>query len=300
MQEEKQNISPIKQRILSFAETLGISKREFYTQIGVSRGTLESKSSITEDGMARFIARFPQVSPSWLLTGNGDMIISQNTDLNIIYYKQIMTGCYVNTFLSPLSLERETECLKKVAQNDKEAKDELILHNMRLVAHVTKKYAVSEDEMEELISIGTIGLIKAVSSFKADYGNRFATFAIRCIENEILMHFRSRKKSRGDVSIFEPIGTDKEGNQIHLVDVIENGQSDVVSDIEVSESLKILRQNMRSVLSDREYYIITKRFGLDGEKELTQRQIAKTLSISRSYVSRIEKAGLKKLRKLLE
>lgn len=147
--------------------------------------------------------------------------------------------------------------------------------------------------MEELISIGTIGLIKAVSSFKADYGNRFATFAIRCIENEILMHFRSRKKSRGDVSIFEPIGTDKEGNQIHLVDVIENGQSDVVSDIEVSESLKILRQNMRSVLSDREYYIITKRFGLDGEKELTQRQIAKTLSISRSYVSRIERAGLK-------
>ena len=171
---------------------------------------------------------------------------------------------------------------------------------MRLVAHVTKKYAVCEDEMEELISIGTIGLIKAVSSFKADYGNRFATFAIRCIENEILMHFRSCKKSRGDVSIFEPIGTDKEGNQIHLVDVIENGQSDVVSDIEVSESLKILRQNMRSVLSDREYYIITKRFGLDGEKELTQRQIAKTLSISRSYVSRIEKAGLKKLRKLLE
>ena len=167
----------------------------------------------------------------------------------------------MNTFLSPLSLERETECLKKVAQNDKEAKDELILHNMRLVAHVTKKYAVREDEMEELISIGTIGLIKAV---------------------------------------FEPIGTDKEGNQIHLVDVIENGQSDVVSDIEVSESLKILRQNMRSVLSDREYYIITKRFGLDGEKELTQRQIAKTLSISRSYVSRIEKAGLKKLRKLLE
>ena len=177
-----------------------------------------------------------------------------------------MTGCYVNTFLSPLSLERETECLKKVAQNDKEAKDELILHNMRLVAHVTKKYAVSEDEMEELISIGTIGLIKAVSSFKADYGNRFATFAIRCI-NEILMHFRSRKKSRGDVSIFEPIGTDKEGNQIHLVDVIENGQSDVVSDIEVSESPKILRQNMRSVLSDREYYIITKPLALTVKKK---------------------------------
>ena len=118
----------------------------------------------------------------------------------------------MNTFLSPLSLERETECLKKVAQNDKEAKDELILHNMRLVAHVTKKYAVSEDEMEELISIGTIGLIKAVSSFKADYGNRFATFAIRCIENEILMHFRSRKKSRGDVTFYWPSSPSSGGN----------------------------------------------------------------------------------------
>ena len=172
----------------------------------------------------------------------------------------------MNTFLSPLSLERETECLKKVAQNDKEAKDELILHNMRLVAHVTKKYAVSEDEMEELISIGTIGLIKAVSSFKADYGNRFATFAIRCIENEILMHFRSRKKSRGDVSIFEPIGTDKEGNQIHLVDVIENGQSDVVSDIEASESLKILRKNMRSVRLTENTILLQNALGLTEKK----------------------------------
>ena len=137
----------------------------------------------------------------------------------------------MNTFLSPLSKEQEKICLDKLAQNDKEARDELILHNMRLVAHVTKKYAAGEEDTQELISIGTIGLIKAVSSFKPDYGNRFATFAIRCIENEILMYFRNKRKSRGDVSIFEPIGTDKEGNQIHLVDVIENDQNDVLEDI---------------------------------------------------------------------
>ena len=176
----------------------------------------------------------------------------------------------------------------------------LIEHNLRLVVYIAKKFDNTGVGVEDLISIGTIGLIKSINTFNPEKNIKLATYASRCIENEILMHFRSRKKSRGDVSIFEPIGTDKEGNQIHLVDVIENGQSDVVSDIEVSESLKILRQNMRSVLSDREYYIITKRFGLDGEKELTQRQIAKTLSISRSYVSRIERAGLKKLRKLLE
>ena len=206
----------------------------------------------------------------------------------------------MNTFLSPLSKEQEKICLDKLAQNDKEARDELILHNMRLVAHVTKKYAAGEDDTQELISIGTIGLIKAVSSFKPDYGNRFATFAIRCIENEILMYFRNKRKSRGDVSIFEPIGTDKEGNQIHLVDVIENDQNDVLEDISRENELKKLKNGMKQMLSKREYYILVKRFGLDGNDELTQRQIAKELGISRSYVSRIEKAALKKLKKMLE
>lgn len=206
----------------------------------------------------------------------------------------------MNTFLSPLSKEQEKICLDKLAQNDKEARDELILHNMRLVAHVTKKYAAGEEDTQELISIGTIGLIKAVSSFKPDYGNRFATFAIRCIENEILMYFRNKRKSRGDVSIFEPIGTDKEGNQIHLVDVIENDQNDVLEDISRANELKKLKNGMKQMLSKREYYIIVKRFGLDGNDELTQRQIAKELGISRSYVSRIEKAALKKLKKMLE
>ena len=206
----------------------------------------------------------------------------------------------MNTFLSPLSKEQEKICLDKLAQNDKEARDELILHNMRLVAHVTKKYAAGEEDAQELISIGTIGLIKAVSSFKPDYGNRFATFAIRCIENEILMYFRNKRKSRGDVSIFEPIGTDKEGNQIHLVDVIENDQNDVLEDISQANDLKKLKNGMKQILSKREYYILVKRFGLDGNDELTQRQIAKELGISRSYVSRIEKAALKKLKKMLE
>ena len=203
----------------------------------------------------------------------------------------------MNTFLSPLSKEQEKICLDKLAQNDKEARDELILHNMRLVAHVTKKYAAGEEDTQELISIGTIGLIKAVSSFKPDYGNRFA---IRCIENEILMYFRNKRKSRGDVSIFEPIGTDKEGNQIHLVDVIENDQNDVIEDISRANDLKKLKNGMKQMLSKREYYILVKRFGLDGNDELTQRQIAKELGISRSYVSRIEKAALKKLKKMLE
>lgn len=206
----------------------------------------------------------------------------------------------MNTFLSPLSKEQEKICLDKLAQNDKEARDELILHNMRLVAHVTKKYAAGEEDTQELISIGTIGLIKAVSSFKPDYGNRFATFAIRCIENEILMYFRNKRKSRGDVSIFEPIGTDKEGNQIHLVDVIENDQNDVLEDISRANDLKKLKNGMKQMLSKREYYILVKRFGLDGNDELTQRRIAKELGISRSYVSRIEKAALKKLKKMLE
>ena len=206
----------------------------------------------------------------------------------------------MNTFLSPLSQERERECLEKLKQNDKEAREELILHNMRLVAHVTKKYVSSEEEMEELISIGTIGLIKAVSSFKADYGNRFATYAIRCIENEILMHFRSKKKSRADFSLFEPIGTDKEGNQIHLVDIIENEDPDVIEDISMENDLYILKHNMKKLLTKREYYILVRRYGLDGMEEMTQRQIAGTLRISRSYVSRIEKRALEKLKKFLE
>ena len=206
----------------------------------------------------------------------------------------------MEAFLSPLTKAEEEDCIKRLNNNDKSARDQLILHNMRLVAHVTKKYSVNEDESEELISIGTVGLIKAVSSFKADYGSRFATYAIRCIENEILMYYRSKKKTKSDVSLFEPIGTDKEGNQIQLMDVIENDDIDVSNNILKNESIDKLNKYIKEVLSEREYYILVQRYGLLGHEEMTQRQIAKILGISRSYVSRIEKRALDKLKKVLE
>lgn len=206
----------------------------------------------------------------------------------------------MEAFLSPLTKAEEEDCIKRLNNNDKSAREQLILHNMRLVAHVTKKYSVNEDESEELISIGTVGLIKAVSSFNADYGSRFATYAIRCIENEILMYYRSKKKTKSDVSLFEPIGTDKEGNQIQLMDVIENDDIDVSNNILKNESIDKLNKYIKEVLSEREYYILVQRYGLLGHEEMTQRQIAKTLGISRSYVSRIEKRALDKLKKVLE
>lgn len=206
----------------------------------------------------------------------------------------------MEAFLSPLTKAEEEDCIKRLNNNDKSAREQLILHNMRLVAHVTKKYSVNEDESEELISIGTVGLIKAVSSFKADYGSRFATYAIRCIENEILMYYRSKKKTKSDVSLFEPIGTDKEGNQIQLMDVIENDDIDVSNNILKNESIDKLNKYIKEVLSEREYYILVQRYGLLGHEEMTQRQIAKILGISRSYVSRIEKRALDKLKQVLE
>ena len=206
----------------------------------------------------------------------------------------------MEAFLSPLTKAEEEDCIKRLNNNDKSAREQLILHNMRLVAHVTKKYSVNEDESEEHISIGTVGLIKAVSSFKADYGSRFATYAIRCIENEILMYYRSKKKTKSDVSLFEPIGTDKEGNQIQLMDVIENDDIDVSNNILKNESIDKLNKYIKEVLSEREYYILVQRYGLLGHEEMTQRQIAKILGISRSYVSRIEKRALDKLKKVLE
>ncbi len=206
----------------------------------------------------------------------------------------------MKTFLAPLSRSEETVCLAEVAKGDPAARDELILHNMRLVAHVAKKYQNSEEDMEDLISIGTIGLLKAVTSFKPDYGSRFATYAIRCIDNEMLMYFRSKKKVRNEVSLFEPIGTDKEGNQIHLVDVLEQEDADVAENIYKEEMIGRIRDQIRSVLTPREYRIICKRFGLDGEEECTQREISACLNISRSYVSRIEKKALGKLRQRFE
>ena len=205
----------------------------------------------------------------------------------------------MKTFLVPLSPEEEADCLKRWQSGEQAAKEELILHNMRLVAHVAKKYVSSGEDAEDLISIGTIGLLKATDSFKPDYGSRFATYAIRCIDNEMLMYFRSKRKMRGEVSLFEPIGIDKEGNQIQLVDVLEYHDTNVVENVQKREQIEQIRKNMKQILSDREYHIICKRYGILGEKECTQREISKGLGISRSYVSRIEKKALEKLKKIV-
>jgi len=205
----------------------------------------------------------------------------------------------VKAFLSPLSQEEEKECLRKLKKGDQKAKEELILHNMRLVAHVAKKYQNDEDELEDLISIGTIGLLKAVSTFDYSYGNRFATYAIRCIENELLMHFRKSKKLKMEVSLFEPIGTDKEGKQIHLMEVLLVDEVDVAKQMEIHRDIDLIKKYLDKVLSTREAYIIKKRYGLCGEREMTQREIAHSMGISRSYVSRIEKKALEKLKNML-
>ena len=193
-------------------------------------------------------------------------------------------------------MEQESECLKKMKNGDLEARNELIERNMRLVAHVAKKYQSPEDEMEDLISIGTIGLIKAVETYKEDYGSRLATYAARCIDNELLMHFRAKKKTSKEVSLYEPIGTDKEGNQIQLLDVVVSEDEDVVELLEQDRKVRRLNEIIPQTLSGRELFIIINRYGLYGKKTMTQREIARKLGISRSYVSRIETRAIEKLR----
>ena len=193
-------------------------------------------------------------------------------------------------------MEQESGCLKKMKNGDLEARNELIERNMRLVAHVAKKYQSQEDEMEDLISIGTIGLIKAVETYKEDYGSRLATYAARCIDNELLMHFRAKKKTSKEVSLYEPIGTVKEGNQIQLLDVVVSEDEDVVELLEQDRKVRRLNEIIPQTLSGRELFIIINRYGLYGKKTMTQREIARKLGISRSYVSRIEKRAIEKLR----
>ena len=193
-------------------------------------------------------------------------------------------------------MEQESECLKKMKNGDLEARNELIERNMRLVAHVAKKYQSPEDEMEDLISIGNIGLINAVETYKEDYGSRLATYAARCIDNELLMHFRAKKKTSKEVSLYEPIGTDKEGNQIQLLDVVVSEDEDVVELLEQDRKVRRLNEIIPQTLSGRELFIIINRYGLYGKKTMTQREIARKLGISRSYVSRIEKRAIEKLR----
>ncbi len=187
--------------------------------------------------------------------------------------------------------------IERMAQGDTEARDKLIEHNLRLVAHIAKKYTVNFRDSEDLISLGTIGLIKGINSFDGSKGTRLATYAARCIENEILMLMRSSKKSQGDVSLNDPIGTDKEGNQILLIDIIGTDEDDVIKEIESKIQTKKLYKNIDKLLDEREKEIIRLRYGLWDGSEKTQREIAKSLGISRSYVSRIEKKAISKLKK---
>ncbi len=213
---------------------------------------------------------------------------------SIVYFALHVTGA--GSFPPPLSAKKEAELIEKNLQGDENARNTLIEHNLRLVAHIVKKYYASGCEQDDLISIGTIGLIKAVSTFNSNKGIRLATYAARCIENEILMHFRNLKKSAQDVYISEPIDTDKEGNALTLIDIISD-ETDIAEEIDTKLKLQKLKVLLSSSLTERELLIIKMRYGLDGFEELTQKEIAKKLNISRSYVSRIEKATLEKLRR---
>ena len=205
----------------------------------------------------------------------------------------------MKTFQKPLTREEEAEYIRRLGMSDpevsKQAREILIERNLRLVAHIAKKYQNVDEDMEDLISIGCIGLIEAIDSFDAGKG-RLATYACRCIDNELLMLLRSKKKTAREVSLFEPIGQDKEGNEIQLVDVIENGQTDVIEDMELARNKKLLGTLMQNRLTGKEREILIMRYGLNGKGEATQSEIGAKLGISRSYVSRIEKKALQKLR----
>ncbi|MGM8214192.1 RNA polymerase sporulation sigma factor SigK [Bacillaceae bacterium W0354] len=210
---------------------------------------------------------------------------------NIQFFFSYVKG---NAFPQPLSKEEEKEYLKRWENGDVEARNKLIEHNLRLVAHIAKKYENNKEDQEDLISIGTIGLIKGVESFSSDKGTKLATYVARCIDNEILMHLRSSKKSNKDMSLHDPIGSDKEGNEISLIDILKSEQPDLVEKIQTSLEIEKIFQYI-NLLSDRERDVIVKRYGLNKQEELTQREIAKSLNISRSYVSRIEKRALMKM-----
>ena len=203
------------------------------------------------------------------------------------------------SFPRPLSAEQERACLKAYRENgDMEARNQLVEHNLRLVAHIIKKYYTQADNQEDLISIGTIGLIKAVNTFRADRGIKLATYASRCIENEILMYFRSQRKLQGEVSLSDAIDTDKEGGSLYLLDVV-GADDTMLSDLQDREEQLLLRRLVRDCLTEREADIIRRRYGLEGHPPQTQRQVAAVYGISRSYVSRIEKRALEKLEKEL-
>ncbi len=206
----------------------------------------------------------------------------------------------MKTFLPPLGIQEERKVLEEMQGGSLEARNTLIVRNMRLVAHIVKKYQNTDEDMEEMISIGTIGLIKAVMTFQPEKGSRLSTYAARCIDNELLMHLRNLRKVSREISIYEPIGTDKEGNQINFMDIIESDEPDVVEIMDKNSKIRYLRKILPDILTEREQEIIMLRYGLTEDKPVTQKQIANRLGISRSYISRIEKKALGKLREKFE
>lgn len=206
----------------------------------------------------------------------------------------------MKTFPKPLSHGEEKLYLKRCKEGDQTARNMLIEHNMRLVAHVVKKYQCQEYDTEDLLSVGTIGLIKAVNTFDTDKGSGLATYAARCVENEILMLLRAGKKRAREVSLFEPIGTDKDGEAVNLVDVIEMENPRTIDQLILDQDIRELYEAFDTCLTESEKQVITMRYGLFREKEHTQREVAGVLGISRSYVSRIEKKAIGKMRDVFE
>ena len=207
----------------------------------------------------------------------------------------LFTASYSNNvFPAPLTKEEEEDYIKKAASGDKLSRNKLIEHNLRLVAHIVKKFEYKNIDQDDLISIGTIGLIKGVDSFSEKHGTKITTYCARCIENEILMYFRSNNKNNKNISIDDSIGFDKEGNEITILDVLKVPNSDFIDEIQTKDDIKLLKKYMNN-LTKREKEILVKRYGLNNNDEQTQKTIAKNLGISRSYVSRIEKRAITKI-----
>ena len=227
---------------------------------------------------------------------NGDRMLA--TLVTILKTLMLFKTSYSNNvFKEPLSKEEEEKYIELLFKKDKTARDILIEHNLRLVAHIVKKYENINLDNDDLISIGTIGLIKGIDSYSRKHGTKITTYCAKCIENEILMYFRSNKKNCNNISLDDPIGYDKEGNDITILDVLKTPKPDYIEDMHMKDNIKLLSKFLK-VLSPREREIITKRYGLNNEDEQTQKEIASSLNISRSYVSRIEKRALTKILRL--
>lgn len=205
----------------------------------------------------------------------------------------------MQTFHHPLSPEEESYYLQKVKEGDLSARNTLVEYNLRLVAHIVKKYQTGNRSTEDLISIGTIGLIKAINTYDTCKGSKLVTYASRCIENELLMRLRQERKESREISLYEPIGTDREGNEISLMDVMRIDEENVLLNVITSESLRNINEVFTEILDPREQQVIVLRYGIYDNREFTQKEISKLLHISRSYVSRIEKKALLKLRSAL-